>query len=911
MASKRSRIAISCITIGGIASSVHAAEQSASGPSLEEVVVTAQRKEERLQDVPISVTALSPDDLKAQRIETGANLAQAVPNMAFQPGAYAKPNFVIRGIGYQLVTSTGEAGVAIHVNDAPLTLSRIAQEDFYDVERVEVLRGPQGTLYGRNATGGVINVISKKPTHDFDASVTGEFGDYNTYKANGYINVPMGQMFALRVAGDYSKRDGYQTNEFNGDDVGNADMWSARATLAFDPSDRFHGRFMWEHFDQDDGGSSNGGNTRSICERDPGPTSIGSTSLTDGNARNAAIRGYESLGCAPTSIYNSGVLTGAVNGVGDFGNRLGNAIGLTPGDVFANNAGSGSRYGVNFDLNPYNRSKNDLAQLEFEIGVSDSLNLIALGTYSEDHVAAGAGGWQAELPFTGGRTISSPQLLDGAAVTNWTNATFNDLKTREWSTELRLQSSFSGPVNFSVGGIYVELNRVDDVLIFDNINKYFGTTFEGMAVDPNPANEAYGAHYYYQSLNPYHLKSMAGFGEVYWTMTDTVTATLGFRYTDDKKTFDVNNSASNLLVPGVGITFQEPQVAEFKEPTGRLNVDWKPATSFTDSTLVYGSYSRGYKGGGFNPPNLVPQGTYDPEFVDAFEIGTKNELLNRSLLLNMSAFYYNYKGYQFTQAAVFGTVTSNIDAHIYGAELESAWEPVSRLRFNAQIGYLHTQIQDGPNASSIDQYNLTGGDPNLTVMKTLLGDCLVNTNNFAHLLSDIKNGVNTAGGATVPTVTSLANTFFAANLCQGTRPEYNLFAGVPGGAGISGVQLGIAGNRLPNTPSITVAVGAQYTFQLGSNWDLTPRVDYRHSGDFYTDLFNNEDNRVNSFDLANATVTLANHNERLSFQLYVKNLTDNDAVIGAALGGGAILGNPRSITVADPRTFGLSITKGF
>jgi outer membrane receptor protein involved in Fe transport len=891
--------------------SVAAAAEESAGTGLEEITVTAQRKEERLQDVPISVTALSPDDLKNQRIETGANLAQAVPNMAFQPGSFGKPNFVIRGIGYQLVTSTGEAGVAIHVNGAPLTLSRIAQEDFYDVERVEVLRGPQGTLYGRNATGGVINVITQKPTHDFASSVTGEVGDYGRYKANGFVNVPLGSMFALRVAGDYSKRDGYQTNQFNGDDVGNADMWSGRATLAFDPSDRFHARFSWEHFDQDDGGSSVGGNTRSICARDSGPNAIGTTSLTDGNPRNALIRAFESLGCAPTSIYNPAVLTGAVNGIGDFGNRLGVAIGLTPGDVFANNAGPTSRYGVSFDENPHNRSKNDLGQLELNVGVSDQLNLTALGTYTEDRVQAGAGGWRAALPFTGGATISSPQIVDGAPVGFWTNGTYNDLRTREWSTEVRLQSSFSSPVNFSVGAIYVNLDRVDDVFIFDNINKYFGTTFEGMAVDPRPANQTYGSHYYYQSLNPYQLKSKAAFGELYWTMTDTVTATLGARYTDDKKTFDNNNSASNLLIAGQGITFAAPQVAEFKEPTGRVNIDWRPATGFTDSTLLYASYSRGYKGGGFNPPNLVPQGTYEPEFVDAFEIGTKNELFNRSLLVNLSGFYYNYKGYQFTQAAVFGTLTSNIDAHIYGVELETAWEPVQKLRFNGQVGYLHTQIQDGPNATSIDQYNLTGGNPNLTFMKTLLGGCLVNTANFAHLLSDIKNGVNTAGGATVPSVTSLANTFFAPNLCQGTRPEYNLFAGVPGGAGITGVPLSIAGNRLPNVPSITVALGAQYTFALGSNWDLTPRVDYRHSGDFFTDLFNNVDNRVRAFDLGNATLTLANRNQQLSIQAYVKNITNADAIIGASLGGGAILGNPRSITVADPRTFGIAITKGF
>jgi outer membrane receptor protein involved in Fe transport len=910
MISSRFNWVAPCAAVG-IASIANAQQPSTTTSTFEEVVVTAQRKSENIQDVPIAVTALSPADLKDQRIETGANLAQAVPNMTFQPGAYAKPNFVIRGIGYQLVTSTGEAGVAIHVNDAPLTLSRIAQEDFFDVERIEVLRGPQGTLYGRNATGGVINVITKKPTSTLEGGVTAEVGNYSNYKANGFVNIPMGEMFGLRVAGDFAQRDGYQTNQFNGEDVGNLKMWATRATLGFKPSDRFEGHLMWEHFDQDDGGSSNGGNTRSICKRDPGPVSIGAASLTDGNANNATIRAFESLGCAPSSIYDPSALTGAVNGVGDFGNRLGMAIGIASGDVLAGNVEPSSRYGTDLDQNPYNTSVNDLAQLDMKFSLTGQLDLGLLATYSEDHVKAGAGGLRATKAFNGGLTIASPQILDGAPLAYWTNATFNDLKTQEYSGELRLQSSYSGALNFSVGAIYVNLDRRDNVMIFDNINKYFGTNFLGLAVDPRPASEADGAHYYYQSLNPYHLESMAGFGEVYWTITDTVKMTLGARYTDDKKTFDENTSAGNLLTPGVGYKFGTPQVAEFKEPTGRLNFDWRPKLGFTDDTLLYASVSRGYKGGGFNPPNLVPQGTYDPEFVNAFEIGTKNELLNRTLLLNVTGFYYDYKGYQFTQAAVFGTVTSNIDAHIYGAEFESVWEPIEKLKFNAQVGYLKSEIQPGPNASSIDQYNTTGGNPNLTFMKTLTGGCLVNTANFEHLVNDIKNGVNsTTAGGTVPTANSLANTFFGPNYCNTLHSEYNLFAGTPG-AGVSGAQLSIAGNRLPNVPEVTIALGAQYKFNIGSSWELTPRVDYRHQGDVYSDLFNNEDNRVRSFDLANVTVSLAKPDNQLSFQAYVKNVTDEDAIIGASLGGGAILGNPRSITVANPRTFGLSVTKGF
>ncbi|HYM36715.1 MAG TPA: TonB-dependent receptor plug domain-containing protein, partial [Steroidobacteraceae bacterium] len=193
MIRKRSYLAISisCALASGIYGVAQAQQAPRTSGALEEIVVTAQRKSENIQEVPIAVTALSASDLKDQRIETGANLTQAVPNMSFQPGAFAKPNFVIRGIGYQLVTSTGEAGVALHVNDAPLTISRIAMEDFFDVERIEVLRGPQGTLYGRNATAGVVNLKSALPDDSYQAMLSADMGNHSNRRLEGMLNIPI------------------------------------------------------------------------------------------------------------------------------------------------------------------------------------------------------------------------------------------------------------------------------------------------------------------------------------------------------------------------------------------------------------------------------------------------------------------------------------------------------------------------------------------------------------------------------------------------------------------------------------------------------------------------------------------------------------------------------------------------
>ena len=225
--------------------------QSSGGNVIEELIVTAQKREESVQDVPIAVSAFSEQALKSQGIDTAGNLVQSVPNLTFTRRAL-RTNFQIRGVGAQLVSTGGDDGVGIHHNNVPLTSNRLADAEFYDVERVEVLRGPQGTLYGRNATGGVVNVITNKPSDEFDASITAEFGNFNSIKLQGFVNVPLGDMFQLRAAGFALQRDGYTDNTLNGQDIDDREIWAARVTLGFTPSDNFRGYILWDNFSEDD-----------------------------------------------------------------------------------------------------------------------------------------------------------------------------------------------------------------------------------------------------------------------------------------------------------------------------------------------------------------------------------------------------------------------------------------------------------------------------------------------------------------------------------------------------------------------------------------------------------------------------------------------------------------------------------
>ena len=208
--------------------------------TLSTVVVTTQKRAESIQDVPIAVSAFDEEALEKLQLAGGPDLVKSIPNVNFTKGNFGGFNFRVRGIGVDAVSTSSDAGVGVHMNDVPLTSNSFFEAEFYDVERVETLRGPQGTLYGRNATGGVVNIITAKPVleeYQGDAQLT--IGNYNTLKDKGMLNLPLGERAALRLAVSYLSRDGYVENLTTGSDVDDRDLFSVRASLAFEPTDRF------------------------------------------------------------------------------------------------------------------------------------------------------------------------------------------------------------------------------------------------------------------------------------------------------------------------------------------------------------------------------------------------------------------------------------------------------------------------------------------------------------------------------------------------------------------------------------------------------------------------------------------------------------------------------------------------
>jgi len=234
---------------------------------LEEVVVTASKVEASIQDTPIAVSAFSQEQLDAQLINDASAMQFSVPNLTQTKGNFTAGDIRIRGIGSGAVGSFGDSGVGIHVNGIYQVATRIFETQFLDMERVEVLRGPQGTLYGRNTTGGVINLITAKadPT-EFSASLDGTVGNYGANQGRFHVNAPLSDTLAFRAAGMMLNRDGFTENVFTGNDVDDRSLWSGRLSFTLDAGENTQVNFMYSLFEEDD---SRMRSQKQACNRDP------------------------------------------------------------------------------------------------------------------------------------------------------------------------------------------------------------------------------------------------------------------------------------------------------------------------------------------------------------------------------------------------------------------------------------------------------------------------------------------------------------------------------------------------------------------------------------------------------------------------------------------------------------------
>lgn len=875
-----------------------AASASKSSVTEGEIIVTAQRRQESMQSVPISISAFGADALEAQKISGGPDLQTGVPNVTFSQGMRGD-NITIRGIGTKVFTGSSDSGTGVHFNSAPMTDNRLFEMDLYDIERLEVLRGPQGTLYGRNATGGVINVIAARPKNEFEASARAEFSSYEGRKFRGMVNIPVvDDLLAVRVAASSFDRNGYVTNVLNDRKIDGRSLYSFRATVGFTPSDRINAYFTWQRFRENDDRLLTG---KAVCVADNGPASVGSTNVTD-----AFLRTMLSQGCANERLSPK-TSTDLPNSLTTFIGLAAYRAGLASGNVFAGQSQIKGYENVASAFAPTYVASQDVFQGGISWDVTDTLKIDYLGSYQKGSVESQQDGLlvQAEIPFIDsalfpGGVITDPQLGASNRL-SYVNA--NRRISKQQFHELRMGSDFTGPFNFSLGANYMDYSLDQNLGVYSHAltayahflnggNACAANTSNCIYIDPNPSLWGDG-HNYFRSVQPYHLKSYAAFGEIYYNFTETLKLTAGARYTrDDKK---LENIAARLLNPGSGYPLGNPSIfkASFEAVTGRVGLDWKP----NNNSLIYGFASRGYKGGGFNPlaTDVAPQ--FRPEYINALEIGTKNSLMNGKLMLNASAFYYDYKNYQISKYVERILVTENVDARVLGLEVEAVARPMDGLRFNLVGGLLSTKIKNG---QSLDLFDRTQGDPNLSVVKNGSASvCTVPTAALADFIAIVQQD---AGAPNVAGVSGNPNAIY--NVCSGT------YATSLGLTPTVGVAADLSGNKLPNAPSWTITAGAEYEWSLSDSWSATVRADYYRQGKSYSRPYNAPVDYMPGWDNLNLSMKLSEINQGLDIEFYVKNVTNSRAVTDYIYNDDS-LGLTSRAYLREPRIYAISVSKTF
>lgn len=786
-----------------------------------EIVVTAQRQSERLQDVPIAVSAFSAEALEAQQIKNPSDLQLTLPNVTFTKTNFTGASFTIRGIGDLCVGTTCDSATAIHLNGNPLFATRLFETEFYDIERIEVLRGPQGTLFGRNATSGVVNVITAKPKLGaFEGSAEAEYGNYDSMKGKAMINVPLGDTFAVRLAGIYVNRDGYTKNTFLNTRIDDRDLYSVRGSVRWEPTPDTTVDFLASYFHERDKRTRL---QKQLCQRDP--TGILGCLNTRRDA--SPFNGNATFTAALTSREFL-----AIRGIPQ-NFALGSLYGP---DVYANTTISPDSREIRSAFTPdyftseltlQGEIKHDFGPITAQIsGQYQKVKLDSRQDYNSNianrslytggltTLAAAAGGafgpgftpyfapvaaalipnGPAGVLCTSDTDFSGRGAFGGSKICDTNSLQFDrsNQENSSWSAEAIISSDFDGPFNFLLGGIYSKAHLTENSYFVNAFPiDYLSGVLGAFTAATNPASAGgpllpsyLGSPFFRNNTDDLQVKSYGIFGEAYFEISDRLKFTAGLRYNNDKKAVRARSTLASFLVPHsqTGSIFGSPYVGSFDaDPgtpgnqifqvrdfaddaiTGRAVIDFK----ITPDNLVYASFSRGYKSGGINPPLqpifAVPE-SFVSEQIDAFEIGSKNSFDDGKLQLNLTAFYYKYKDLQLSKIVARTVVNDNVSANIYGFEAEGIVRPDRNVVINLGFSYLHTKVSEDKFTSNPRDFG--GGRADAVIIKDIT--------NAANCAIAATSGSAAAANGYVNQVNSLINAgAFAA-------------FGVQGGAGLQG-----------------------------------------------------------------------------------------------------------------------------
>ncbi|MDB2666128.1 TonB-dependent receptor [Gammaproteobacteria bacterium] len=940
-----------------------AQSQESSASLIEEIIVTSQRTEESLQDVPIAVTALTGDMLEDMQIESGSDLQMITPSLSFQGGDAGGGTFNIRGITNLAVSATSESGVEIHVNDLPVGSTTMQDGEFFDMERIEVLRGPQGTLYGKNSVGGAINLITARPVFGESlGKVSVDTGSFDLLKTKLMVNVPLGDSLAMRIATSSVERDGDIKNIYSKATMkylNGRDSNAFRLSLAWQLNDSTDILLVHDTYEED---SSRHYVNNRYCKRDPS-VAVGCTP--------GAPLVHELTHPMATFVENLAILTGILDYT-----PVTDMSGAPKGFWESNNRGN-PRYIVDQDITQLiiNHSINDnwdmtvshsrKDRLYDRTGVYESEEYDRLRFKDNPYFPGGnvpMSGYGANCTLEDG-TLGSY----GGCLTDTLN--YPDGFDRQYNpagknevTEMRFQSNLNGNWNYLLGAIHTEssgksvydiaANGLDALALFPP-----GVLTGGL---PQGYVQLYAPLYRTSSISA--TRSSAIFGEIYYQPNDRLKYTLGLRRTEDYKEqygrspflsvvgFGSQGNGFTAL-PGQSIpefgqswyasgTPGDPET-EYANNTGRFVVDY----ALNDNTLVYGSISKGFKGGGFNPaldpakyPN-TPQ-VFPSTELTAFEVGFKADFPEQGMRWNAAAYLYDAEDYQVTKIQNKTRVNEGIDVDMMGFESEFIWVPLNapQWQINMGIAWEESEIASGEmimNPANADLC-LTTGCGNWHLMKNAAdGEVFVVRKDVATVIWNMWQGglwgplqalivpAEFHGDRQTGEPTPVS---FLPNVTPGHLPSLtasrdlysqymvstacSILGCNPADAIKDGLLSDIGGNTLTH-PELSMNLGVQYTM-ITENYNVNFRLDAYKQDERYTTLFDLEWDKVPAWTEYNAmiSITPAVSDPNWRIDIYGQNITDEQNImhIGEAT---APLGFNKSIWAREQSTYGVKWTYNF
>ncbi len=729
------------------------AEEASSG--VEEIVVTARKREENLQETPISISAFTTKGIEDRQIQQVLGIAQFTPALTFENAAPISGNssvavVFIRGIGQVESIPTVDLGVGLYVDGVYLARSVGGILDLLDPERIEVLRGPQGTLFGRNTIGGAINITTKKPEAGFSGDVSILYGTDNYFIPKASLNLPLSENMFLRVSGAYTNQDGY-VKKANGQDTGDKNRLSGRAQLRILASDVLEFNFAVDGTRERTNGAAfvlSDTNASGFYPANPD----GSPTPFPDDQKAGLFPFFHNI------VFNGATCAGGPPPV------------VTPP---ANPQCFGDHY-ISARLNSDASTKNVFSNLDI-FGLSSTIDF-DLGPVQLKSITAY-------------RDTKSAYNIDQDHTPLLIAEVDSVMNQWQFTQELQLLGqAFDDRLNYIVGAYYFKekAETVEEV-------RFPVVSLRSGGLTNN--------------------ESLAIFGQATFRATDKLSLTGGLRYTRDDKTFlpvtFVNSSVIGLppgfpLVAEIGPSGPQPAAADtlrFKKWTPMVNATYQ----WSDDFMTYVTYSQGYKSGGFTqrvfPPVILAPGQtvgdaigFQPENAKVIEGGFKSDLLDRMLRINGSMYRTNYTGVQVTvqNTSVAPIILNAARARIWGGELEITAVPTDGLTLEANLGYINAKFLE------------VGANSQVLVTDKLL-----------------------------------------------------------------------------KTPKWTVSAGIAYEIQTGSDWTVTPRVDFSYRARTENNAINSPQVSQPGYSLLDAGLLIENESNGWSLLGRARNLTNKKYITGA------------------------------